>query len=90
MVWSVFVMPSAAFLIIARTANTLGSPRQETEKLTAVHPLNQHYSAIKGLHRDTGIVREVQKCARNKTSLQSAGPSIALTMGRFRAGSARL
>ena len=42
MVWSVFVMPTAAFLITAQTANTLEVPRQETEKLTVVHLLNQH------------------------------------------------
>lgn len=41
-------MPTAAFLIPAQTESALGVPRQETEKLTVVHPLNQHYSAIKG------------------------------------------
>lgn len=51
MVWSVFVMPTAAFLITAQTENTLEVPQQETEKLTVVHLLNQHYSAIKGLQR---------------------------------------
>lgn len=76
MVWSVFVMPTAAFLIPAQTENALGGPSIGDREANCgpyaqPAPLSNKRTAQRHRHRGGG-----SKCAKNKTSLESAGASI--------------